>query len=206
MQQSQPEVMRCEWCGKDPDYVRYHDEEWGFPQRDSQRLFEFLVLEGAQAGLSWITILRKREGYRAVFDGFNPESLAAWSDSQVENALRSPLIVRNRLKVNSVRQNAQAVMALRASGTTLGEYLWRFVDDEPLINHWRHVDEVPARTDLSTGISKDMKKRGFAFVGPTIMYAFMQATGMVNDHITGCFRHPDNRKGPWQSPTAGHPL
>lgn len=198
MQQRQPEVMRCEWCGKDPDYISYHDEEWGIPLRDSQRLFEFLVLEGAQAGLSWITILRKREGYRAVFDAFNPESLAAWSDSQVEDALRSPLIVRNRLKVNSVRQNAQAVMSLRESGTTLCDYLWHFVDDEPLVNHWGNVDEVPARTDLSSGISKDMKKRGFAFIGPTVMYAFMQATGMVNDHITGCFRHPDSRKEPWQ--------
>lgn len=196
MQQTQQEVMRCEWCGKDPDYVRYHDEEWGIPQRDSQRLFEFLVLEGAQAGLSWITILRKREGYRSVFDAFKPESLAAWPDSRVEDALRSPMIVRNRLKVASVRQNAIAVMALRESGTTLCDYLWHFVDDEPLVNHWRRVGEVPAQTDLSTSISKDMKKRGFTFIGPTVIYAFMQATGMVNDHITSCFRHPANKKGP----------
>lgn len=195
MQQKQPEVIRCEWCGKDPDYRRYHDEEWGVPQRDSQRLFEFLVLEGAQAGLSWITILRKRDGYKAVFDDFNPESLAVWPDSKVEEALCSPRIVRNRLKVNSVRQNARAVMALHKSGSTLSDYLWHFVNDEPLVNHWRHADDVPAQTDLSTCISKDMKKRGFAFVGPTIMYAFMQATGMVNDHITSCFRHPGNRTG-----------
>lgn len=195
MQQKQLEVIRCEWCGKDPDYRRYHDEEWGVPQRDSQRLFEFLVLEGAQAGLSWITILRKRDGYKAVFDDFNPESLAVWPDSKVEEALCSPRIVRNRLKVNSVRQNARAVMALHKSGSTLSDYLWHFVNDEPLVNHWRHADDVPAQTDLSTCISKDMKKRGFAFVGPTIMYAFMQATGMVNDHITSCFRHPGNRTG-----------
>ncbi len=189
MNRKKTNVTRCEWCGTDPDYLRYHDEEWGVPQRNSRRLFEFLILEGAQAGLSWITILRKREGYRTVFDGFNPESLAVWPDVRVEDALRSPLIVRNRLKVSSVRQNARAVMALHNSGTTLSEYLWQFVEDQPVLNHWRNMDQVPTRTELSTCISKYMKKRGFVFIGPTIMYAFMQATGMVNDHITACFRH-----------------
>lgn len=190
MNLTETDATRCEWCGTDPDYQRYHDEEWGVPQRDSRRLFEFLTLEGAQAGLSWITILRKREGYRAVFDAFNPESLAVWSDERVEDALRSPLIVKNRLKVRSVRQNARAVMALQDSGTTLSGYLWQFVEDKPILNHWRNIDQVPAHTELSASISKDMTKRGFVFVGPTIMYAFMQATGMVNDHITSCFRHP----------------
>jgi len=204
MQTNQPAVKRCEWCGNDPDYMRYHDEEWGVPQRDNQRLFEFLILEGAQAGLSWITILRKREGYRAVFDGFNPESLAVWPDSTVEEALQSPLIIRNRLKVNSVRQNARAVMTLRESGMTLRDYLWHFVDDEPQVNRWHRASDVPALTALSTSISKDMKKRGFSFVGPTIMYAFMQATGMVNDHITSCFRHPDNAQDARQAARAGH--
>lgn len=183
------EISRCGWCGDDPDYVRYHDSEWGVPLRDSQGLFEFLILEGAQAGLSWITILRKREGYRSVFDEFAVERLAAWPDERLDEAMHSSSIVRNRLKVNSVRQNARAVMALGDSGTTLGKYLWDFVDDEPIVNAWTQMSDVPARTELSIRISKDMKKRGFTFVGPTIIYAFMQATGMVNDHLVTCFRH-----------------
>jgi len=185
------QVTRCGWCGVDPAYIRYHDEEWGVAQRDSQRLFEFLVLEGAQAGLSWITILRKREGYREIFDGFSVETLAAWPDKRLEKALQSTKIVRNRLKVLSVRQNARAVMHLENKGTTLSEYLWNFVNFEPVVNHWQHAAEVPSQTELSIRISKDLKKRGFTFVGPTIMYAFMQATGMVNDHLTSCFRHRD---------------
>ena len=183
------EITRCAWCGSDPDYIRYHDTEWGVPQKDSQRLFEFLVLECAQAGLSWITILRKREGYRAVFDDFLPEILADWPDERLHDALQSQDIVRNRLKVNSVRQNAIAVIALERSGITLSDYLWSFVGHEPQVNRWHALNEVPARTALSAEISRDMKQRGFAFVGPTIMYAFMQATGMVNDHLTSCFRH-----------------
>ncbi|MEQ8692780.1 MAG: DNA-3-methyladenine glycosylase I [Pseudomonadales bacterium] len=182
-------LNRCDWCGEDPAYVRYHDEEWGVPQRESQRLFELLVLEGAQAGLSWITILRKREGYRLVFDGFVAETLAAWPDERLEAALRSTQIVRNRLKVLSVRQNALAIMDLQKAGATLSDYLWEFIDHQPLVNQWLSHNEVPAQTDLSIRISKDMKKRGFTFVGPTIIYAFMQATGMVNDHVVSCFRH-----------------
>jgi len=194
MKNRNAELIRCGWCGTDQEYIRYHDEEWGVPQRENEKLFEFLVLEGAQAGLSWITILRKREGYRAVFEGFDPERLALWSDDQIEEALRSPLIVKNRLKVSSVRQNARAVMTLRASGKTLSEYLWQFVDGEPLLNHWNSIDQIPASTDLSRDMSKDMKKRGFVFVGPTTMYAFMQATGMVNDHISSCFRRQNCAK------------
>lgn len=184
-------VKRCSWCGDDPLYVQYHDTEWGMPQKDSRRLFEFLVLEGAQAGLSWITILRKREGYREVFDGFSPRDLATWPDERLDDALRSSSIVRNRLKVRSVRENARAVMALQHDGLTLSDYLWGFVGHGALINHWETVEEVPSQTELSIRISKDMKKRGFTFVGPTIVYAFMQATGMVNDHVVSCFRHKE---------------
>lgn len=186
---TQSNLKRCAWCGSDPHYVSYHDNEWGVPQKDSQRLFEFLVLEGAQAGLSWLTILRKREGYRHVFDGFAPEILASWPDFRLAAALRSPLIVRNRLKVDSVRQNARVVMTLHEAGITLSDYFWRFTDHRQVLNEWQCIDDVPAQTELSTRISKDMKKRGFTFVGPTIIYAFMQATGMVNDHLKDCFRH-----------------
>jgi len=182
-------MNRCRWCGEDPLYVRYHDEEWGVPQQDSDRLFEFLVLEGAQAGLSWITILRKREGYRDIFEGFSAERLAGWSDERLETALQSPQLVRNRLKVWSVRQNARVVVELRDSGTAFNDYLWRFVEHQPVVNHWQSDSEVPPQTSLSARISKDMKKRGFVFVGPTIIYAFMQAVGMVNDHVVSCFRH-----------------
>ena len=182
---------RCGWCGEDPDYIRYHDAEWGVPLTDSQRLFELLILEGAQAGLSWITILRKREGYRLVFEDFRVERLAAWPDARLNRALQSPSIVRNRLKVNAVRQNAKAVMALEDSGISLSQYLWAFVNDRPIVNAWTQPRDVPAKTDLSIQISRDMKQRGFSFVGPTIIYAFLQAAGMVNDHLVTCFRHQD---------------
>lgn len=189
MNASNAVMNRCRWCGEDPLYVRYHDDEWGVPQKDINRLFEFLLLEGAQAGLSWITILRKREGYRDIFDGFSAEKLAVWSDERLETALQSPRIVRNRLKVWSVRQNARAVVALRESGTAFSDYLWDFVDHATIANHWKSDSDVPPQTPLSIRISKDMKQRGFTFVGPTIIYAFMQAVGMVNDHVVSCFRH-----------------
>ena len=182
-------MSRCDWCGDDPLYVRYHDEEWGVPLRDEQRMFEFLLLEGAQAGLSWITILRRREGYRQVFDDFDVEAIAAYSDADVASRLRDRRIIRNKLKVLAARKNAQATMALYEAGDTLCDYFWRFVEDRPMQTKRQTMADIPASTPLSEQISKDMKQRGFAFVGPTIVYAHMQATGMVNDHVTRCPRH-----------------
>lgn len=184
-------IKRCDWCGDDPLYMQYHDEEWGAPLRDEQAMFEFLLLEGAQAGLSWITILRKREGYREVFDNFDVETLASYSDADIDARLQDIRIVRNRLKVTASRKNAQATIKLYESGTTLLDYFWGFVDGKPLQNHWKSMAEVPPLTPLSETISKDLKKRGFTFVGPTIVYAHMQATGMVNDHLVSCFRHQE---------------
>jgi DNA-3-methyladenine glycosylase I len=169
--------------------MSYHDREWGVPLRDEQSMFEFLILEGAQAGLSWITILRKREGYRALFDNFDVQKVANYSDEALEKKLQDARIIRNRLKVYGTRKNARATLKLYEQGSTLLDYFWNFVDDTPLQNAWRSMSEVPASTALSEKISKDMKKRGFTFVGPTIVYAHMQATGMVNDHIVTCARH-----------------
>lgn len=182
-------MQRCDWCGDDPLYVSYHDNEWGVPLRDERAMFEFLLLEGVQAGLSWITVLRKREHYRLLFDDFAVEKIAAYTDRDLERRLADKRIIRNRMKVYAARQNARATLALYESGQTLVDYLWSFVDDAPLQNQWRSMDEIPAFTELSTRIGKDMKKRGFAFVGPTIIYAHMQATGMVNDHLVTCHRH-----------------
>ncbi len=184
-------MQRCDWCGDDPLYVAYHDEEWGSPLRDEQAMFEFLVLEGAQAGLAWITVLRKREGYREVFDQFDVERVAAYTDRDVERKLKDERIIRNRLKVESARRNAQATLRLYESGTTLLDYFWDFVDGSPIQNSWRTMADLPAETDLSRAISKDLKKKGFNFVGPTIVYAHMQATGMVNDHVITCPRHAE---------------
>ena len=185
---------RCDWCGDDPLYVRYHDEEWGVPLFDDRALFEFLVLEGAQAGLAWITVLRKREGYRAAFDGFDPAKVARYSDAKIEHLLEDPRIVRNRLKVRSARRNAQAFLAVQEERGSFADYIWNFVDGAPVQNHWRTSAEVPATTPLSDRISKDLRRRGFNFVGSTIVYAHMQATGMVNDHLADCFRHEECRK------------
>lgn len=184
-------IQRCGWCGDDPLYVEYHDKEWGVPVRDDGTLFEFLTLEGAQAGLSWITILRKREGYRRLFAGFDPVKVANMSDADLEHCLTDPAIVRNRRKVYGARTNARAFLETQAAFGSFSSYLWNFVDGTPIQNHWRSLAEVPATTPLSDAISKDMKKRGFTFVGSTIIYAHMQATGMVNDHILDCFRHRD---------------
>ena len=183
------EGKRCDWCGDDPLYMAYHDEVWGVPVRDERTMFEFLLLEGAQAGLSWITILRKREGYLKAFDNFDVHRIARYSDEDLEKRLQDPNIVRNRLKVYAARKNALATLALYDEGTTLVDYLWDFMDGAPLQNSWRSMSEIPAQTPLSQRISKDMKKRGFTFVGPTIIYAHMQATGMVNDHIVTCPRY-----------------
>ncbi len=180
---------RCRWAGDDPLYVRYHDEEWGVPVHDDRHLFEFLILEGAQAGLSWITILRKREAYRAAFDEFDPARVARYDGRRMTQLLRNPGIVRNRLKIASAVSNARAFLAVQTEFGRFDQYLWRFVDGHPRVNRWRSHRDVPAHTAASDALSKDLMQRGFRFVGSTICYAFMQATGMVNDHTTDCFRH-----------------
>ncbi len=184
---------RCPWPGSDPLYIDYHDHEWGVPSRNDRRLFEMLILEGAQAGLSWITILRKREGYRRAFDGFDPEAMARYDGARIERLLNDPGIVRNRLKIEAAVANARAFLAVRERCGSFSEYVWRFVDGEPRINHWPDMASVPAETPASRAMSRALKADGFKFVGPTICYAYMQAVGMVNDHLTGCFRHPGFR-------------
>ena len=178
---------RCQWAPlEDPRYLAYHDEEWGVPTHDERHLFEMLTLEGAQAGLSWRTILYKREGYRHAFAGFDAVKVARFTPVRVEKLLADPSIVRNRLKVESAIANAQAIVSLDSS---LDDLLWSFVGGEPRVNRWRGLDDIPAETAESTSMSKELKRRGFRFVGPTVCYAFMQATGMVNDHVTTCFRY-----------------
>lgn len=183
------DLVRCPWCGDDPLYVAYHDQEWGVPVHDDRRLFEKLVLEGAQAGLSWITILRRREGYRRVFAGFDRERLAGWGEAEVEAALQDEGIIRNRLKVRSVVANARAWQEQFPGDGELAEFLWSFVDGETRVNRWSKMAEVPASTPESKAMSRELKRLGFAFVGPTTAYAFMQSMGMVDDHLTSCFRH-----------------
>jgi len=185
---------RCAWCGTDPLYVDYHDKEWGVPTLDDASLFEMLVLEGAQAGLAWITVLRKREGYRELFDGFDANRIARYTDRKLEKLLLDPRIIRNRLKVFGTRQNARAFLAVQDEIGSFSDYIWGFVEHAPVQNSWRSMRNVPATSEISDRLSKDMKKRGFTFVGSTIMYAHMQATGMVNDHTTDCFRHRECRK------------
>jgi DNA-3-methyladenine glycosylase I len=181
---------RCPWAPlDDPPYLAYHDEEWGVPVHDEQHLFEMLTLEGAQAGLSWRTILYKREGYRHAFAGFDAAAVARFTPARVERLLADPSIVRNRLKVESTVANARAVIGLADAESTLDELVWSFVGGSPTINGWREPGEVPAETAESKAMSKELKRRGFRFVGPTVCYAFMQATGLVNDHVTTCYRH-----------------
>ncbi|MCB9160535.1 MAG: DNA-3-methyladenine glycosylase I [Caldilineaceae bacterium] len=182
--------IRCAWAGDDPLYQHYHDEEWGVPTHDDRLLFEMLNLEGAQAGLSWITILRKRENYRAAFDNFDAETIVRYDDAKIAALLENPGIVRNRLKVNGVVKNARAFLAVQDEFGSFDAYIWRFVDGAPIVNAWTSLSQLPALTDEATAMSKDLKKRGFTFVGPTICYAFMQACGLVNDHTTDCFRYP----------------
>jgi len=182
-------LERCPWCGEDPLYQHYHDNEWGVPLHDDRALFEFLTLEGAQAGLSWITILRKRDNYRAAFDNFDAAKVARYTARKVEKLLQDPGIVRNRLKVESTISNARAFLETQAAFGSFDRYLWDFVDGQPIINRFTSLEQVPASTPLAEKLSKDLKKRGFRFVGPTIVYAHMQATGMVNDHLVGCHRH-----------------
>lgn len=184
-----PELRnRCAWAGSDPLYRAYHDREWGVPVHDDLLLFELLILEGAQAGLSWLTILRKREAYRAAFAGFDPEVVARFDATKVEELLANPGIVRNRRKVESAVTNARAFLKVREELGSFAAYMWRFVEDRPIQNAWRDIKEVPASTPLSEAMSRDLKKRGFRFVGSTICYAHMQAVGMVNDHTVDCFR------------------
>ena len=180
---------RCAWCGADPLYLAYHDHEWGVPLHDDRRLFEMLVLEGAQAGLNWLTILRKREGYRRAFDGFDPERIARYDDRDIARLLADSGIVRNRLKIAAAIRNAQGFLSIQERHGGFGAFLWRYVGSIPKQNGWRSLAEVPARTPEAEAMSRDLKRLGFGFVGPTICYAFMQATGMVNDHTTDCFRH-----------------
>ncbi len=182
---------RCSWCGTDPLYVDYHDNEWGRPEYDDQKLFEMLCLEGAQAGLSWITVLRKRDHYRKVFHSFNIEKVADMSDPELERLLQDSGIIRNRLKVYGVRKNAQALLNHFKNSGEFSEFIWSFVDGQPIVNRWQTLSEVPATTERSDNMSKALKKNGFTFVGSTICYAFMQATGMVNDHTRDCFLYPD---------------
>jgi DNA-3-methyladenine glycosylase I len=184
---------RCPWCGEDPLYVAYHDEEWGVPCHDDRKLFEFLILEGAQAGLSWLTILRKRENYRRAFASFDPAAVARFDDNDVARLLGDAGIVRNRLKIASAIDNARGVLTIQEDFGSLDRYLWDFVKGRPIINHWRSLDQAPVETRESQAMSRDLKKRGFRFVGPTIMYAFMQAVGMVDDHLVSCWRHSGNR-------------
>ena len=184
-----PEVNRCGWAGPDPLYVAYHDDEWGVPLHDERALFELLILEGAQAGLNWLTILKNRVGYRAAFDNFDAARIATYDDVKIAALLADPGIVRNRLKVQAAITNARACLALRDAGGGLDAYLWDFVDGAPITNRWRSLEEVPASTALSDRVSKDLKSRGFKFVGPTIVYAYLQSAGLVNDHVVDCFRH-----------------
>jgi len=185
------EKERCGWCGTDELYVAYHDDEWGVPVWDDRTLFEFLILEGAQAGLSWSTILNKRAGYRRLYDAFDPELVARYDDAKVAELLTDPAIVRNRAKVAASIGNARAFLDVQTEFGSFTEYIWRFVDGRPIRNIWKTLAEIPAKTPLAETISKDLKQRGFKFVGPTIVYAHMQATGMVNDHIVSCFRHAE---------------
>lgn len=181
--------MRCGWCGDDPLYVEYHDKEWGVPAHDDRHLFEMLILEGAQAGLSWITILRKRENYRTAFDGFDAARIASYGKKDIARLLAEPGIVRNRLKVEAAIRNARGTLAIQEEHGSLDRYLWRYVDHAPVQNAWSSLAEIPVSTPAATAMSKDLRKLGFNFVGPTICYSFMQAVGMVNDHVVSCFRH-----------------
>jgi len=180
--------QRCEWCGDDPLYVEYHDKEWGVPVHDDRKFFEMLILEGAQAGLNWLTILRKRENYRKAFDNFDAEKIAKYDKAKVAKLLADAGIVRNRLKIAATIQNARAFLEVQKEFGSFDRYIWQFVGGKPKINQWKNLKEIPPKTAESDALSKDLKKRGFSFVGSTICYAFMQAVGMVNDHVARCFR------------------
>lgn len=185
------QISRCGWCKDDPLYVAYHDTEWGVPVHDDRQLFEFLILEGAQAGLSWLTVLRKREGYRRAFAHFDPEIVARYSDKKVNELLQNEQIIRNRLKIASAISNARAFLKIQKEFGSFANYQWSFVNHQVIQNSWKRLGDLPAKTEVSDLMSKDLKKRGFKFVGSTIIYAHMQAVGMVNDHLASCFRHKE---------------
>lgn len=180
---------RCEWAGSDPLYIEYHDKEWGVPEHDDRKLFELLILEGAQAGLSWRTVLKKRNNYKKAFDNFDPKKIAQYDSKKIEELLRNEGIIRNRLKVESTIRNAQSFLGVQKEFGSFNTYIWDFVNGTPIMNKWKSVHDIPSKTDISDSMSKDLKRRGFTFVGSTICYAFMQATGMVNDHVLSCFRY-----------------
>lgn len=184
-------LKRCDWCLSEELYIQYHDEEWGVPVYDDQLLFEFLNLEGAQAGLSWITVLKKRENYRKAFDNFDAVKIARYTDKKVERLLNNPGIIRNKLKVRAAITNAQTYLKIQETHGSFSDYIWDFVDGKPIINKLKKLEDCPAKTPLSEKMSKQLKKDGFKFVGGTIMYAFMQAAGLVNDHLTSCHRYKD---------------
>ena len=182
-------IKRCSWCGSDPLYLAYHDEEWGIPVHDDRRLFEMLILESAQAGLSWLTILKKRENYRQAFHQFDPDKIARYGANDIQRLMQDAGIVRNRLKIEATVKNARAFLHICEEYSSFAEYLWNYVDSVPIINSWQQLSDIPAHTSLSDQLSKDLKKRGCNFVGSTICYAFMQAVGLVNDHTVDCFRY-----------------
>ena len=185
------ETERCPWAGNDPLYIAYHDTEWGVPVRDDRKQFEFLVLESAQAGLSWITILKRREGYRRLYKNFDPELVAQYTEREIRDMLEDPGIIRNRKKIEASINNAQQFLRLAEKHGSFCNYLWRFTDGKQVVNHFKDLSEVPATTPLSDKVAKEMKKEGFRFLGSTILYAHMQATGLVNDHLLSCFRHKE---------------
>ena len=187
-------IKRCGWVTEDQIYLDYHDKEWGRPLYDDHKLFALLCLEGAQAGLSWLTVLKRREAYMTAFDGFDPEIISQYDDEKIRTLLTDRTIIRNELKIKAVVTNARAYLRIKESGTTFADYLWRFVDGRPVQNSWHCLEEVPAQTERSRSMSMQLKKDGFKFVGPTICYAFMQASGMVNDHITECFCYDEIRE------------
>ncbi|WP_409304229.1 DNA-3-methyladenine glycosylase I [Peribacillus sp. SCS-155] len=187
-------MERCGWVTADPLYIKYHDEEWGIPRHDDRYLFEMLVLEGAQAGLSWFTVLKRRENYRDCLDGFDVDKIALYDESKLAALMQNEGIIRHRLKIDSLVTNAQAFKKIQNEFGSFSSYLWNYTGGTPIFNRWKSLQEVPARTELSDAISKDLKKRGFKFFGTTICYAFLQATGVVNDHTINCFCHPDHQK------------
>ena len=182
-------LNRCAWCGEDPLYVNYHDKEWGFPVKDDLTLFEFLILETFQAGLSWITILKKREHFRNAFDGFDYQKIAEYNSIKKEQLMSNSDIIRNKLKINAAITNAKSFINIQNEWGCFSKYIWHFTNDNPIVNQWKKLSDIPAQTPLSKTISIDLKKRGFKFVGPTVVYAYMQASGIVNDHLVNCFRH-----------------
>jgi len=184
-------TKRCEWCGTEPIYVDYHDKEWGVPVHDDRLHFEMIILDGAQAGLSWITILKRRDGYRKAFDNFDVNKVSRYTDKKIEKLLLDPGIIRNRLKVNSAVKNAKTFLKIQKEFGSFDEYIWQFVNKKTIQNKWKQMSDLPAKTAESDAMSKDLKKRGFSFVGSTICYAYMQAAGMVNDHIVNCHRHKE---------------